>query len=360
MSAGRAVVGGLDFYGYNRRIRDGFRGEGWDCDTINIWFPIYDRRFLSHLLFGVLPRKLSIRWPLEAAWRHARRRFVDAVLRSEFDLLLLIRPDLLTAADLETIQRARPRAVIACWLMDSLAYHPRFLESLDGIDRVFTFDAADLPSLREVHPQVRYLPLAFDPADYRPSPTPPKPRWRVSFIGAPHADRLALLEHLCSELNLGPGDVRFVIGAWKVLPVIGRRVLNRRSWLFRDGFLDMESTDHTACQDIYHGSEVCLNIHQPFNPRILRGFNMRVFEVCGAGGFQVVEHLDRLNDAFPEGEALWTYNDADSMVRVVREALADPEERRRTAARGAEHAHAHHTFRHRVKAITEFCSGGRQ
>lgn len=358
MSIGRAVIGGLEFFGYNERIRDAFLAEGWDCKTLETWYPPYDRRVLANLLFGILPRRFGVRGPLEWAMARARRLFVDAVLRTEFDLLLVIRPDFLTVEDLDEIRRARPSAVVACWLMDSLAYHPRFLDVVEGTDRVFSFDEADLPRLGEKHPRVRFLPLAFDPGDYSPAARSPAARWRVSFIGAPHLDRLRLLERLCDELSLKPDDVRFVIGAWKVLPIIGQRSLNRRSWLYRDGFLDLETTDHPACREIYQRSDVCLNVHQPFNPTIPRGFNMRVFEICGAGGFQLVEALPGLDRVFPEDTGLSTYRDSDGLIASIRDALAAPERRRDAAQRCAEHAHAHHTFRHRVREIVDHCEVG--
>jgi len=280
---------------------------------------------------------------------------VGRICAHDVDLVLFIRPDLLLPEDMAAIRAAHPEARLACWLMDPLERMPGVEALLPLFDAAFLYDAADIPRARSLNPASHLLLLAFDPVDYHPPDAPAKARWALSFIGSPSPARLSLLERVVDDLGLGPGDVRFVVGRWPMVPLIGRGRLARRSRLFPDGYLDMETLGHPAVSEIYHSSTVCLNIHQPGT---VSGFNMRVFETAGAGGAQVVERLPGLGEQFGEGEEIACYGDSDELVAVVRRLLDHPQEAREMGERAAATAVRRHTFRHRIRAIIDALETG--
>lgn len=349
---GVALVAGHNFHGYSDRIGRAFEAEGWECRVESVRPPRVRTSPVERLLYGVLPRHLGIRWPLERADAQTRADLVARVCTHDADLVVFIRPDIVTTEDLAAIRAARPRMTLACWLMDPIRRMPGVEALLPHFDHVFLYDEADLPAARPLNPRSHLLLLAFDPADYHPPVSPVAARWAVSFIGAPSSDRLRLLERVCEEFDLGPDDVRFVVGRWPLMPLVGQRRLNRRSWLFRDGYLDLETLDHTAVREVYHRSTVCLNIHQPGT---VSGFNMRVFEAAGAGGAQVVERLPGLSDCFRDGREIAFYDGADELVARVGRLLEHPDEARALGASAAAAGAAGHTYQHRIRAILDAC-----
>ncbi len=289
---GVALIAGHNFYGYSDRIQRALVAEGWRARVEDVLAPQVRVTPWERLLYRELPQRLGINGPLERATTRIRADFVDRVCAQDADLILFIRPDRMLPEDLARIRAARPRARLACWLMDPIARMPGVEALLPGFDAVFLYDAADLDAARRLNPASHLLVLAFDPDDYRPPSVAVPDRWALSFIGSPSPARLRLLEGLVEALGLGPDQVRFVVGHWRLVPVLGRRRLNQHSWLFRDGFLDMETLGHAAVGEIYHRSTLALNIHQVGT---VSGFNMRVFEAAGAGAAQVVERLPGLD-----------------------------------------------------------------
>lgn len=347
---GVALVAGHNFYGYSDRIRRAFDAAGWEGRVEDVVAPRIRVSPRERLLYRVLPQRLGIRGPLERATRRIRADFVARVCAHDAALILFIRPDLMTPSDLAEIRRARPRARLACWLMDPIGRMPGVEDLLPRFDAVFLYDAGDLPAARRLNPASHLLVLAFDPDDYRPAAGPVEARWDLTFIGSPSPARLRLLERVVGDLELGPEAVRFVVGHWRMIPVIGRRRLNRRSRLFRDGYMDMETLGHPAIGEIYHRSTLCLNIHQPGT---VSGFNMRVFEAAGAGLAQIVERLPGLGDHLREGREVACYDDPEELVATVRHLLAHPEEAREMGRRAAIAAAARHTYRHRVQTVLD-------
>ncbi len=345
---GVALVAGHNFYGYSDRICRAFEAAGWEGRVEDVVAPRIRVSPRERVLYRFLPQRLGIRGPLERATARIRADFVARVSAHDAALILFIRPDLLTASDLDEIRAAQPRARLACWLMDPIGRMPGVETLLPRFDAVFLYDAGDLAAARRLNPASHLLVLAFDPEDYSPAAGPVEKRWALTFIGSPSPDRLRLLERVVGDLDLGPGAVRFVVGHWRLVPLIGRRRLHRRSRLFRDGYLDMETLGHGAIGEIYHRSTLCLNIHQPGT---VSGFNMRVFEAAGAGLPQIVERLPGLGDHFREGEEIACYGDPEELVATVRRLLAHPEEAAEMGRRAAAAAAARHTYRHRVQAI---------
>jgi glycosyltransferase involved in cell wall biosynthesis len=347
---GVALVAGHNFYGYSDRIRRAFDAEGWAGRIEDVLAPQIRVTPRERILYRFLPQRLGIRGPLERATARTRADFVARVCAHDVDLILFIRPDLMLPEDLARIRAMRPRARLACWLMDPIGRMPGVEAILPGFDAVFLYDAADLDAARRLNPASHLLVLAFDPEDYRPAAPGVEDRWALSFIGSPSPARLRLLERVVGELGLGPDEVRFVVGQWRLLPLIGRRRLERQSWLFRDGFLDLETLGHAAVREIYHRSTLALNIHQVGT---VSGFNMRVFEAAGAGAAQVVERLSGLDEELREGAEVACYGDADELVSQVRHLLEHPAEVAEMGRRAAAAAAARHTYRHRVRRILD-------
>ncbi len=344
------MIAGHNFHGYADRIQRAFVAKGWGCDVESVRPTRVRFALKERFLYRFLPERIGIRGPLDRASARIRADFMARVCAHDVDLILFIRPDLLTPEDLTEVRAARPRARLACWLMDPIGRMPRVEDLLPCFDAVFLYDAADLPAARRLNPATHLLVLAFDVEDYRPPPAPVEDRWALSFIGSPSPARLRLLERVVGDLGLGPDAVRFVVGSWRLIPLIGRRRLHVRSWLFRDGYMDLETLGHAAVREIYHRSTLCLNIHQPGT---VSGFNMRVFEAAGAGGAQVVERLPGLEEQLREGEEVACYSDADELVERVRHLLENPDEARRMGKRAAVTAAARHTYGHRVQLILE-------
>jgi spore maturation protein CgeB len=101
---------------------------------------------------------------------------------------------------------------------------------------------------------------------------------------------------------------------------------------------------------ITQAAKIVINTHGDF---MRYGGNMRLFEVCGVGAFQVVNDCPGVHAWFTVGEHLVTYRDLDHLRELVRYFLDHEDERCRIAAAGQAHVHAHHTYDQRMARLME-------
>ncbi|MBL8133808.1 MAG: glycosyltransferase [Anaerolineae bacterium] len=102
---------------------------------------------------------------------------------------------------------------------------------------------------------------------------------------------------------------------------------------------------------ILSAAKICVNTHGDF---VFYGGNMRLFEVAGAGVFQLTDDLPGVRGWFPEQDGapmVLTYRDTDDLREKVRHFLAHDEEREAAAARAQSHVYAHHTYDQRVERL---------
>jgi spore maturation protein CgeB len=100
---------------------------------------------------------------------------------------------------------------------------------------------------------------------------------------------------------------------------------------------------------ILGAATIAVNPHANF---MRYGGNLRLFELCSIGAFQITDDLPAVHRWFTASEHLVTYRDPGDLRRLVGHYLARDEERRRIAAAGQRHVHAHHTYDHRMERLT--------
>ena len=96
------------------------------------------------------------------------------------------------------------------------------------------------------------------------------------------------------------------------------------------------------------GARRTINTHGDF---MRYGGNMRLFEACGVGTFQITDDRPGVAQWFTPGEHLVTYRDHDHLRDLAAYYLAHDDERQRIAAAGQAHVHAHHTYDQRMARL---------
>jgi len=205
-------------------------------------------------------------------------------------------------------------------------------------DLVITNDLYHAMQWRELgSPRAEVLPIsAIDPAFHYPYDLTESERAQYAcdvgvvgtFIPANlYGERIAALEAL-REFDLGIWSVHEVPPSLRPYyrgPALGEQMLR-----------------------ITRAARITVNPHGNF---MLWGGNMRLFEACGVGTFQIVDDRPGVAQWFTLGEHLVTYRDPDHLREQVAYYLAHDDERARIAAAGQAHVHAHHTYDHRMARL---------
>ena len=106
----------------------------------------------------------------------------------------------------------------------------------------------------------------------------------------------------------------------------------------------------------FRGAKIVLNT---LNPAEIWGTNVRTFEACGAGAFQIVDWRPGLGQLFEIGREVEVFTDLDDLHGKIGRYLPDPEARAAIAAAGQARARRDHTYRIRLGQLLESVAGAR-
>lgn len=159
---------------------------------------------------------------------------------------------------------------------------------------------------------------------------------RLSFFGAPYANRVRLFEALADlPLELyGEGWDQAASALLKPLVRNGKRLSEA------EGF------------ELFRGSAVNLNLHSsPFHHGIDPDgdyVNPRAYEIAACAGFQLIDRRRDLAAAFEEGRELEAFSSVAELREQVLRWTADPRGRRAVADASRRRVLAEHTYEHRM------------
>lgn len=197
------------------------------------------------------------------------------------------------------------------------------------VDVAFTNERASLPYLRQFHPNVQYLPHAFDPETSRPDVIGDVPSHDVLFIGTMFEERAELLAGVDWEgIDLG------IYGYTDNLP--SRHRLRK--------YVRGKIVPNHLAQAYYRAAKINLNLY-----RTSRGFgrgvehidhaeslNPRALELAACGAFHLSTDRAEVHEVFDTSSypLVPTFPDGDAkeLSWLIREWLPAEEERRANEA----------------------------
>jgi spore maturation protein CgeB len=185
----------------------------------------------------------------------------------------------------------------------------------------WTNERSVVDRLRQVNPQVRYLPHAWLPGvhDVVPEDMSAIAAHDVVFVGTSFKERIAFLEAIdWTGIDFG------IYGHWKSLP---RK--SRLQQYIRGGVQENATTSA-----LYRRAKVGLNLYRHMKgwtgvERIAQAdsLNLRAYELATAGCFQVSDHRAEIAEIF--GDAVATFTSPAECEAAICHALADDVWRRR-------------------------------
>jgi len=102
------------------------------------------------------------------------------------------------------------------------------------------------------------------------------------------------------------------------------------------------------------GAKIVLNT---LNPSEIWGTDVRTFEACGAGAFQIVDWRPGLAQLFEIGKEVEIFTDIADLHTKIDRYLAEPEERKNIAKAGHSRALRDHTYRVRLEQLIDVVEG---
>jgi spore maturation protein CgeB len=266
---------------------------------------------------------------------HALQRVIlDCASRELPDLLLATKGMNVEPETLATMRQADVRTAV--WFPDNAANEPyaSWVRTVGVLwDHFFSFDPAIYGQMpKDAHARVHVLAFGVDPSRYENISLNDEDRARyacdVCFVGAPYPERVRLLEQI-QDLNVKVWGW----SGWSATPL--------RSRYF--GSLDARES-----AKVYRLAKICINTN--VHP-LAKGVNLKTFEIAAAGGFELTDHPEHLEESFVVGKELDTFEGENEFRSKVEYWLTHEQERAMVAEAGRARTLRDHTLQQRLRVL---------
>ncbi|MBR0093364.1 MAG: glycosyltransferase, partial [Lachnospiraceae bacterium] len=105
---------------------------------------------------------------------------------------------------------------------------------------------------------------------------------------------------------------------------------------------------------VFRYSKINLNITMR---SIEKGLPLRIFDICGAGGFLLTNYQEELAEQYAIGEEVECFASEEELLDKIAFYLENDDARERIARKGYERTRAEHTYFHRMHAMIQELSG---
>lgn len=260
--AGRMLLISPRFFGYERDIADAFERKGLSVDFVD---ERPTNNTVAKAVFRMRPGLLG-----RSIDRHYRRTL--GRLSGDYDLVLVIKGEVVPAWFLDRVRALAPEAVFAFYTFDSLANSPHARSLMPLFHHRYSFQAeAEDPGFRLKH-------LFYGP-EFRPLGTPDRRRYDVAFVGTLHSDRYRFVRRVLAGFRTA--FVYFYSQAhWFFLL---RRMTDARLRDVESADVHFEKLDRAAVADVFRNSLAVLDMQHDQQS----GLTMRSFEVLASGAYLV-------------------------------------------------------------------------
>lgn len=255
--------------------------------------------------------------------------------------LVLCTHDFLTPADAEALKVAT-KAPLVLWYPDPVWSFQRHMFLNAPYDMLFFKDPYLVHVIRsKLGKPVHYMPECYSPQSLDPSMADPADlAWAtdICIAGNLYAYRVALFQQIADH------DMKIwglPAPTWMRTGALGPMIQNR-------------FVAHADKVRAFRGAKIVLNT---LNPSEIWGTNVRTFEACGAGAFQIVDWRPGLGQLFEIGREVEIFTDIADLRAGIDRYLADPDARAEIAQAGHARAARDHTYRVRLGQLLDVVEG---
>ncbi len=320
-----------DFHGYWQALSRALTALGCEVSVHR-----YDRaQSRTAAVANVISHRVGSSRLQDVVNQDLSRATIRTLDRARPDAVLVVKGDQLSDEWWQTLlDRRIPHCV---WLYDELVNMAHELSLLARLDRVLSYSAADVATLRTAGVTTGQLPNGFDSL----LPWRPRPVSAVSFIGARYPEREQVMVSLAAR--------GVPVAAWgrEWSPRLWDRARTAR---WRD---DLPIPAHPDIpRDEYYGvmagSTATLNIHGVHH----QGLSMRTFEAPGVGALSMIDR-DEVSTFYEPGAETVVFHEVDELVDLIGRAERDPEWSHGIRTAGIRRTEAEHTFVHRMQTVLD-------
>lgn len=328
----KVLIIGSNYFNFNESVQRAFEALGWQCFVEGYDNPVH-------------PFKGWMKWKHKFSCNKERLREkqsqkYNGYIRQVFEK---IQPDLVFVLNgsilfVETLDKFRQTAKVVVWMYDTLARYPKSKEHINHSDAFFCYEKQDTEAYLKQGKTAYFLPQACDEKLYYPSGE--KKDIDILFVGTlyRYEKRIQLLKAVVRHF---PDKRILIIGVYKPW------YKNPFKWLFREkkAVYTNNNIPFQEVNNYYNRAKIVLNIHHETQQD---GANPKVFEIAGAGAYQLCDANPYIEKLFPDGE-IGLYRSKKELLDLIDNALQ--QDKSGHARRARQIVLSSHTFTDRIKEV---------
>ncbi len=262
------------------------------------------------------------------------RELVDNIIDFEPDLTIVILRNIPPSVISSINNNTQGKVIFLTG--DSLANLQRGYSLTSDFDAWFVKDKFMYSFMKnKLSLNVHYLPESFNPDFHKP---PLNVRFgqlhESSVVGNLYPYRSKILERIMEE-NVD-------IAIYGSIP----------KWM-NEKWHKLHTKKHVRLKEkskVFYGTKVNLNT---LHYSEIDAGNCRLFEIAGAGGFQICDRKGAIAEYFVEDEEIVCFDTIEELIQKVKYYIKHQDEAENIAKRGHERALKEHTYEHRINTIFE-------
>lgn len=258
-------------------------------------------------------------------------------LKKEKIEFLISTYDYLSFFEIQELKKENKNLKIVLWFPDALSNVGRSLFMTAGYDALFFKCHHIVDYLKNYYElPVFYIGEAYNKKNNFPIKKKLKEEIDIAVVGNLHSYRLPFLEKLVALK-------KYKIKIFGNRPPFYIPISEELEKCFSGIYLTGEDR-----AEIFTNAKINLNT---FHMGEVKGVNVRLFEIAGAGGFQLATYRDEIKEFFEIGKELDTFSSFKELIEKIDFYLANDKLRNKIAEAGYRKAKDRYTYQNRLEEI---------
>ncbi|MDL2297068.1 glycosyltransferase [Bacteroidales bacterium OttesenSCG-928-B11] len=329
----KILIIGPNFHNFNISIARAFEQLGWEALIEGYDTPIHPFRGFVKWRHKFSQNKAKFKEQQKNKYKlFIEQRFIEY----DPDFVFILNGDILFS---ETLDFFRGKCKVALWLFDNVMNISPSINHVDHVDSCFCYEQENVIFYEKSGRKTYFLPQAYDPSIYYPKEKQEKDI-DILFVGNLYISQKRI-QYIRKVVQAFTNKKMVVIGEYKPW------YKNPLKWLLREhrDIYTNRNIHYLQVNDYYNRARVVLNIH---HEQQKDGANPKVFEISGAGAYQICDANPYIESLFPNGE-VGLYRDEKELIALIDNALKNDQSE--NANKAHEIVIQNHTFLHRVKEM---------
>ena len=306
----------------------------------NLGLQVYEPEYPKFKDQNALQKRLSRQKFLAAFFHLQNQKYIEALDKYKPDFVFVINNSRMNGEFLQYANKQQIPVYMYC--IDSIRWCDKALEHMHYYDEIFSYEPSDSEIEFQPGKFVKFLPLGFDPAIYKPDNSITDKKYDLCFVGRLDKRRLSVLnkvaEYACRN------KLQFAVYTsiqlfniphfWLIPKLLVRRLKYNIKYKYLRQYIINRPVIGEELTTLYNNSKICLNIHVGTHAGMHTGPNPRTFELLGCQAFEIIDtgHLDKT--ALKSGKHLIEFSDEDDLIQKIDYYLQHSDERNLIAANG--------------------------